>query len=180
MNATLFDAEPAMRRTAVISDCGRYRYRLGRENLPALRGGPEIDPERTATFVMLNPSTADASIDDPTIRRCVDYARRWGFGALLVVNLYAWRATDPRELRGVEDPIGPDNDAYLTDAAMAATSGSPLVAAWGANAAAERIAQVLALPGMDRLTALAVTKAGHPGHPLYLKADLMPQPWRTA
>ena len=168
----LFDVEPPMRRGAVISDCGRYRYRLTRtwdDTLPA------------ATFVMLNPSTADANVDDPTIRRCLGFARAWGCGSLVVVNLYAWRATDPRELLTADDPVGPNNYAYLTAEAMvAADSGGPLVAAWGASGQPERVAQVLALPGMDRLTALALTKTGQPRHPLYLKADLKPRPWGDA
>lgn len=85
----LFDTEPLVRRSAVVSDCGRYRYRLDRiwdTALPAV------------TFIMLNPSTADASNDDATIRRLAGtngFARRWGCGALIVVNLYAWRATTP-------------------------------------------------------------------------------------
>lgn len=171
MNA-LFDVEPPMRRGAVISDCDRYRYRLGRawdDSLPA------------ATFVMLNPSTADAAVDDPTIRRCLGFARAWGCGSLLVVNLYAWRATNPAELAVADDPVGPGNDDFIAGAAaVAAYDRAPLVAAWGANARPERVAQVIALPGMDRLTALALTKAGQPRHPLYLKADLKPQPWTAA
>lgn len=169
---SLFDVEaPPVRRpigSAVLSDCGRYRYLLGRE----WADGP------TAVFVMLNPSTADALHDDPTIRRCLRYARDWGCGALAVVNLYAWRATDPGDLWTADDPVGPENDAHLVAAAtIAADMSGPLVGAWGANAKADRIAAVLALPGMDRLTALGVTKAGQPRHPLYLKANLTPQPW---
>ncbi|ARX81571.1 hypothetical protein SMD44_00969 [Streptomyces alboflavus] len=154
--------------SAILSDCERYRYLLGRE----WAVGP------TAVFVMLNPSTADALRDDPTIRRCLRYAQDWGCGALMVANLYAWRATEPADLWLADDPVGPENDAHLyAAAAIAAESGGPLVGAWGANARPDRIAAVLALPGMDRLTALAVTKAGQPKHPLYLKADLTPQPW---
>lgn len=164
--SALFDVEPAVRRTAVISECGQYRYLLTRawdETLP------------NATFVMLNPSTADATVDDPTIRRCVGFARTWGCGSLAVVNLYAYRATDPNELDAAPDPVGPDNDSYLT--AAACVSGSLLIGAWGAHARSERITQVLALPGMHRLTALAVTRGGQPRHPLYLRADLTPEPW---
>jgi hypothetical protein len=169
----LFDSEPAtapptVLGSAILSDCERYRYLLGRE----WTDGP------TAVFVMLNPSTADALHNDPTIRRCLRYARDWGCGALMVANLYAWRATDPAELWTAADPIGPENDAHLYAAAtIAAESGGPLVGAWGASARPDRIAAVLALPGMDRLTALAVTKAGQPKHPLYLSAELTPQPW---
>ena len=158
-----------MRRGAAFSDCGRYRYRLGRawdETLPA------------ATFIMLNPSTADGAVDDPTIRRCIGYARAWGCGSLSVVNLYAWRATDPAELTAATDPVGPANDDFIAAAAtVAARTGAPLVAAWGAHARPERIAGVLALPGMSRLTALACTKSGQPRHPLYLPAGLTPRPW---
>lgn len=153
------------RRTARLSACGRYRYLLTREWAP----GP------TATFVMLNPSTADAEHDDATIRRCLGFSRAWGCGGLAVVNLYALRSTDPAALWIADDPVGPANDRHLVDAA-ACTDG-PLVAAWGANARPGRIAAVLALPGMDRLTALAVTKAGQPRHPLYLPGGLTPQPW---
>lgn len=170
---TLFGPEPTpppptILGSAILSDCERYRYLLGRE----WADGP------TAVFVMLNPSTADALHDDPTIRRCIGYAQAWDCGALMVANLYAWRATDPDDLWTADDPVGPENDAHLYAAAhIAAESGGPLVGAWGANAKADRIAAVLNLPGMDRLTALAVTKAGQPRHPLYLKADLIPQPW---
>lgn len=167
----LFDGEPAPAAlgSAVLSDCDRYRYLLGREWDDALP---------TAVFVMLNPSTADGRRDDPTIRRCLGYARAWDCGSLMVANLYAWRATDPRELWTADDPVGPENDAHLYAAAtIAAETGGPLVAAWGANARQDRIAAVLALPGLDRLAALDVTKAGQPKHPLYLKADLTPQPW---
>lgn len=168
---TLFGPEPPppMLRAAVISDCERYRYLLTRE---WEQGG------KTATFVMLNPSTADGMVDDPTIRRCIRYAQSWGCGDLMVVNLYAWRATEPTELWSAEDPVGLQNDGFLYAAAETArVTGGPLVGAWGVNARPDRIASALALPGMDRLTALAVTKAGQPRHPLYLKADLTPQPW---
>lgn len=172
---SLFDIDPPPvdrpLGSAVLSDCERYRYSLTRR----WADGP------TAVALMLNPSTADALSDDPTIRRLAGkngFARHWGCGALLVVNLYAWRATDPTELWTADDPVGPENDAHLCAAAtIAADTGGPLVGAWGANAKPDRIAAVLALPGMDQLTALAVTKAGQPRHPLYLKAELTPQPW---
>lgn len=161
--------EPTVLRGAVLSDCERYRYLLTRD---------WDDSKPTAVFVMLNPSTADAFTDDPTIRRCLRYARDWGCGGLMVANLYAWRATQPTDLWTTDDPVGPENDAHLYAVAKAAAdSGGALVAAWGANARADRIAAVLKLPGMDRLTALDVTKAGQPKHPLYLKAELTPQPW---
>jgi hypothetical protein len=174
MNTALpgMEPEPTVLRSAVLSDDERYRYLLTRE---------WAEDGKTATFVMLNPSTADGMVDDPTIRRCIDFAQRWGCGDLMVVNLYAWRATKPAALWTADDPVGPENDAHIiAAAARARRTGGPLVGAWGANARPDRIAAVLALPGMDWLAALAVTKAGQPWHPLYLKANLTPQPWRAA
>lgn len=156
-------------RAAVMSPCGTYRYYLERS---------WNDDAPAAAFVMLNPSVADAERDDPTIRRCLGYARAWGCGSLLAVNLYALRATSPRELWRAADPVGPATDAYLRAAVLVArASGGPVVAAWGAHARPERIAAVLALPGVAPLSALAVTGAGQPRHPLYLRARLTPQPW---
>lgn len=156
--------------TAWISGCRRYRYRLGR-NWSEGWGRP-------AVFVMLNPSTADAFVDDPTIRRCIGFAKAWGCERLIVVNLYAFRATKPRDLWEAEDPVGAENDAHIRDAACtAAEHDGPLVAAWGANARPDRVAQVLELPGMDRLQALGVTKNGAPRHPLYLRTDSALTPW---
>lgn len=152
-------------RSAVISPCGRYRYRLDRR----WANGPSI------AWIMLNPSTADSSTDDPTIRRIRAFSQVWGFGALTVVNLYAWRATDPRDLWQAPGPVGPENDTYLVEAC----AQSDVIAAWGANARPDRIAEVLALPGMGRVRALDVTKAGQPKHPLYLRGDLVPFLWRN-
>jgi hypothetical protein len=158
---------PTSREAALSSD-GLYRYELTRR----WADGP------TATWTMLNPSTADHLADDPTIRRVMQFSRAFGCGACIVVNLYALRATDPAELRTADDPVGPFNDAILAHHVQrAADTNSPLMAAWGALAAPERIAAVLTLPGMGRLTALATTKAGQPKHPLYLPGHLTPQPW---
>lgn len=169
MTASLFDMTPTS--DALISDDGWYRYWLTRR----------WNTGSVATFVMLNPSTADASLDDPTIRRCIGFAKAWGCGALSVVNLYAFRSTDPKGLWIAEDPVGPDNDDHLSAAALgAAISGWPLVAAWGANAKPDRVSHVLALPGMDALTALGTTKDGAPRHPLYLRADAVRMPWGDA
>lgn len=154
---------------ALISDCGAYRYWLTRL---------WDDTVAPATFIMLNPSTADASVDDPTIRRCIAFARDWGCGGLRVANLYAYRATDPKAMKRAADPVGPHNDYHLGALAWEAWSrGGPIVAAWGANAGPERAAAVRRIKHMDRLTALGLTKSGQPRHPLYLRADLTPQPW---
>ena len=93
--------------TAILSPCGRYRYRLERDlgAIGAMRG--------SVAFVMLNPSTADATTGDPTIRRCIGYARAWSYAKLIVGNAYAWRSTDPAGLWTADDPVGPENDQHL-------------------------------------------------------------------
>jgi hypothetical protein len=155
--------------TAVLSADRAYRYRLER------RWGESP----LVTWIMLNPSTADAFTDDSTIRRCTAFANAWGFGGLIVVNLFALRATDPRELRahGI-DAIGPGNDEFIR---KAISPWPVVVAAWGAGGTLHgRGAQVtrnLAADGID-MNCLGVTKDGQPKHPLYLRADteLMPFP----
>lgn len=147
--------------TARLSDCGAYRYELGRR----WARGPSV------LFIMLNPSTADATQDDPTIRRCIGFAKSWQMGALGVVNLFALRATDPAALRTAPDPVGPLNDDAIHDAIV---SSRVVVAAWGAHAmAAERAAVVaeMAANASRPLCCLGTTKAGHPRHPLYLRRD---------
>ena len=99
--------DPFMKSDAVISDCGKYRYRLTRK----------WGYGRPCGFIMLNPSTADALHDDPTIRRCVGFAKAWGCGALIVVNLFAVRATSPREMMRADDPVGPENKEHVQRAA---------------------------------------------------------------
>jgi hypothetical protein len=149
--------------SAILSEDRRYRYSLTRE-LSLFTPGAE----GTVLFVMLNPSTADASIDDPTIRRCIGFARTWGFARLTVGNLYALRATDPRELASDADPIGPENDRWLAELAASARQ---VVYAWGANpmaalraADARRIIECIAAPPV----CLGRTKHGDPRHPLYV------------
>lgn len=154
---------------AVLSDCGRYRYELARE----LGEGVLADRAGTCLFVMLNPSTADASEDDPTIRRCIGFAERWGFERLTVGNLFALRSTDPKELLGADDPVGPDNDQHLGELMAEADL---IIAAWGASTrqvTAHREAQFIKacrLFGFS-LSCLGLTKERLPRHPLYLKGD---------
>lgn len=149
---------------AKISDCGQYRYLLERspESL-FCEGAP-------AVFLMLNPSIADATIDDPTIRRCRRFARDWGRNGLVVANIYAWRATDPSELARAIDPVGPENNQVLR---TLAEDHKDIVCAWGANGSPERVEEVVALltGSGARLWCLGTTKAGAPRHPLYVKAD---------
>jgi hypothetical protein len=156
--------------SAVISECGLYRYRLTRTWDPAVQA---------LGFVMLNPSTADAEIDDPTIRRCVGFARDWGFGGIAVANLYAFRATKPADLWLAADPVGPENDEHLA-ALFTTPSVGMVVAAWGANARPDRVAHVASLPGAITLHALGLTKDGAPRHPLYMPKTAQPQPWAAS
>lgn len=157
----------AVRRDAVASADGRYRYRLTRT----------WDADRpTIAFVMLNPSTADASADDPTIRRCLGYATEWGYGSLLVGNLFAARATDPDRLAGLADPVGPENDEHLLAIHEAARR---TVVAWGARGTLrDRWRAVLDMLAGE-LVALDTTKGGQPVHPLYQPADALPVPFES-
>lgn len=149
--------------TAVISTCGQYRYKL-------TRLGDLMSPLGPAVFVMLNPSTADADLDDPTIRRCRSFAQTWGCNGLVVVNLYGLRSTNPAGLWSHPDPVGPENDQHL---AGLPNNAGVVVCAWGANARDDRVAAsvtVLRASG-HRLLCLGITKNGAPRHPLYVKGD---------
>lgn len=153
----------AIARSAIISACGLYRYRLSRVWSEARAALP---------FVMLNPSTADADIDDPTIRRCMAFARRDDYGGIEVANLYALRATDPEALWQHPDPFGPENEGHLRDVALASVSyGTPVVCGWGAKGRDNtRAVRIMQLAGA-RLVCLGKTKKGLPRHPLYLRGD---------
>ena len=157
--------------SAIISDDQQYRYRLTRDF-----GMVGVD---TCCFIMLNPSTADAEQDDPTIRRCIGYAKALGCGELTVVNLFAYRSTDPKALYGMSKQmaIGPDNDRHIAEACNA--SGI-VICAWGNHGnlfkrSDEVLKLVMAQHGA-RPMALKVGKTGQPSHPLYLKADAKPFP----
>jgi hypothetical protein len=158
------------RSEALYSDCEAYRYSLTRIWRPE---GPRM------VFVMLNPSTADALRNDPTVERCERRARAQGFGAFRVVNLFAWRATDPADLKRATAPVGPENDAAISDAA---DWGNLLLAAWGVHGAhmgrGPAIASSLRARGVA-LHHLGCTKEGHPRHPLYVSYAVVPQPWEA-
>lgn len=150
---------------------GRYRYTLWRRWDPM---GPRV------AMVMLNPSTADAVRDDPTISRCVRLARGWGYGSLEVVNLFALRAQDPRVLHRATDPVGPENDRYLIRAIRRATT---IVAAWGNHGSlGHRDRQVMdLLAARGSVYCLGKNLTGQPRHPLYLRGDtpLVRYRWRS-
>lgn len=153
-----------MIRDAVFSSCGKYRYALFR----VWDSGPT-----RVMFVGLNPSTADATNDDPTIRRCVAFAKSWGYSGLFMTNLFAYRATAPREMLSAIDPVGSTNDLALTTLASVAKI---TVAAWGAHGT-HRNRHIAVQAMIPNLHYLRLTKSGHPGHPLYLPGDLQPKPY---
>jgi hypothetical protein len=150
---------------AEISDCGRYRYRLK-------RWWHDREEAPWVLWIMLNPSTADASTDDPTIRRCMAFARAWGMGGISVVNLFGWRATDPTDLAGVKDPVGPDNQwAIDGEARRIRQTGGLIVAAWGAHKMAAARGRVVINQISDlgiNVMCLKTTAKGQPWHPLYV------------
>lgn len=152
-------------KSATFSPCRRFRYTLWR-TWAAVDGHADC----YAMFVGLNPSTADEANDDPTIRRCVGFARAWGFQGLCMTNLFAYRATDPADMLAQADPVGEGNDRTLR--AMAERAGI-VVAAWGVHGAhGGRAAAVRKL--LPKLHYLKLTKDGHPAHPLYLPKTLRP------
>lgn len=155
-------------RGATFSPCRRYRYRLWRTwGVGALDGGRLL-------FVMLNPSTADAEVFDPTVRRCFGYAQAWGYSHLEVVNLYALRSTDPKGLWAVDDPVGPQNDEHI---ALSLLAADLVICAWGVNARADRVERFSQLAPEVERRCLGVTKAGAPRHPLYLRKDAKHERW---
>jgi hypothetical protein len=152
--------EARVRRDAVPpEDDSEYRYQLRRT----------WDPRRPAIgWVMLNPSTASARRDDPTIRRVLRFSAAWGYGAVVVTNLYALRATRPAELAGHPSPVGPENATHLL---RSAAETSATVCAWGAHRLAlPRAPEVLRLLAAAELLCLGLTRAGQPRHPLYVPA----------
>ncbi|MGB1202745.1 MAG: DUF1643 domain-containing protein, partial [Alloalcanivorax venustensis] len=164
----LFDTEPI--RSAVFSECRTWRYIWQRQT--------KVQNERVCNFLMLNPSTADEKQDDPTTQRCVSFAEAAGCGWLHVTNLFAFRATEPADMKAAADPVGPENDERIREVAYAA---DVVVAAWGADGAhlgrADHVlTSVLAEPA-KLILALRLTNGGQPWHPLYLPGDLMPSPF---
>lgn len=157
----------APRGEAAFSACGTYRYRLARHWAP----GPRL------VAVLLNPSTACAETDDATLRACVARARGWGFSGLVIVNLFALRATDPRALRHAADPVGPGNDAALCRACAEAAA---VLCGWGRHGVlqgrAEAVTALLHDTGRP-LWHLGRTASGQPRHPLYLSRSTPPLPF---
>lgn len=160
-----------MLRTAKVSECFRYRYTLTR----SWDAGA-----REALFVMLNPSIADGMRDDPTVRKCIGFARMWALGGIRIANLFALRATDPRELhlaiRRGDDAVGPLNLEHLR---ALAEGTCRVVVAWGAHAKPypEQVASVVAALANGPLCCLGTTADGMPRHPLMLPYSTVLEPW---
>lgn len=159
-----------MTRSAIFSPDCIYRYVLERT------WQIELGRDRgRCLFVMLNPSTADALKDDPTIRRCIGFARDWGFSSLAVVNLFAYRTKLPQDLAPLEaaKAIGPGNDEWIDEQTAKADL---IVAGWGVNGEQHgrdaAVMEILARRGS--VYALGLTKRGHPMHPLYIPSDRQP------
>lgn len=160
-------------RDALFSDCRTWRYRLSLT----------WDPSRWPMFVlMLNPSTADEVANDPTVERCERRARRLDYGGLVVLNLFAYRATDPDDMKRAPDPVGPENDRIIRETLKPFPDlpGREVLAGWGAHGGHlgrdRAVAALLAELG-SRVMCLGTTAAGQPRHPLYLKNDAELRPW---
>lgn len=174
-----FEAE-IVEKAASFSDDGRYRWSLSREIPYSLSFEGVTDG--VVVFCMLNPSTADAAKNDPTITRCMNYARAWGGRNLYVVNAYAFRSTNPGGLwrYGIEASGNPWNDKFIRAAARLAFYGRGVfVCGWGGNIKRARQERVLSLVRAEGATpmALGVTRGGNPRHPLYMKKDAHPKPF---
>ena len=150
-----------MDKSALFSDNRKYRYILWRT---------WDSKVGYAMFIGLNPSTADENIDDPTVLRCMGFAKAWGYGSLCMTNLFAYRATNPKDMRKTDYPIGSENDHFLKSMA---TSASIVIAAWGINGSfLQRDKEVANL--IPHLHILRLTKDKSPAHPLYLPKNLQP------
>ena len=152
---------------ALFSSCGKYRYSLW-------RGWNPTKPK--VTFIGLNPSTATESIEDPTIRRCIGYAKRWGYGRLSVVNLFAFRATQPEILLAHPQPIGRENDYWIQH--MVSESDLNIVCWGNLGAFLGRDRSVLAM--IPKPYCLKLNRSGQPAHPLYLPYSVEPFPFRES
>ncbi len=161
----LLELDSTMERYAVISPCEKYRYRLSRHWDPKLK---------SVGWIMLNPSTADALKDDNTIRRCIGFAKSWGYGSIVVTNLFAYRATNPKDMRNAKDPIGSRNDQVIIDMLRECPV---VIAAWGTNGSylkRDRAVHRLVQNAGKQLKCLATTKNNDPVHPLRQPKHLQP------
>lgn len=153
-----------MFREAIISECGLYRYLL-------IRSWDDLKPR--VTFIGLNPSTGDGKEDDPTIRRMISFAQKWGYGGFFLVNLFAYRSPYPNTLLDVPDPVGPKNDRFIQSVQKLSEK---IIFCWGAHKIAEsREKQVIA--SFPDAFCFGKTKAGKPKHPLYISSEVLLLPY---
>lgn len=159
--------------TATFSDCMTYRYELTRDLQPV---DSEIDPTAYINFVMLNPSTATAEKNDPTVAKCCRWATEWGYRKLVVTNLFALRSKDPKDLYAAQDPIGPENDYHIIETAKGAHK---LIAAWGAHG--RYAGRSIWFRSMVGAVPIYVLRLGskEPYHPLYLPNATVPFEWEN-
>ncbi len=150
------------------------RYFLRR---PALTN--EDRSKQPVAFILLNPSTADEVKDDPTVAKCRRYAKSWGFGEVIILNAFAFRATDPKNMRSHLDPVGPGNDRVIYDTVdHIVNRGGKIVCGWGNHGLhLERGSVLRQLLHSFSLSAFPITKQKQPGHPLYLKSTIVPESW---
>lgn len=160
--------ENAIERTAHFDATGRYRYSLGRQ---WRRHGPQV------TFIMLNPSQADAERDDPTLRACLQFAQRWEYASLAVVNLFAYRTPHPKALVKAAEPVGAGCDRALLTAATAADRIILAWGNWGKLLDRDRAVLKLLMPHQHKLYCLGRNQTQQPRHPLYVKRTTEPIPW---
>jgi len=163
----LFETHKEWWSGASFSECRLYRYVLWRR-WEHWRGD---QPQKQVMFIGLNPSTADESEDDPTIRRCIRFARDWGYSGILMMNAFAFRATQPKDMFAAADPIGPKSDDAMY---YRRTQCGLIIAAWGVHCPVDRerrICEIIDGP----VHCLGKTKGGRPKHPLYLRADTKPE-----
>jgi len=148
---------------AKLSDCRKYRYALWRT---------WDDSKPYVMIVGLNPSTADETKDDPTLTRCIKFAKYWGYGGLCMANLFAFRATEPSDMMASSDPVGLENDSWLSKLSKDA---GIVVAAWGNDGS--HLCRSSAMKAMlPNLHCIKMNKSGEPAHPLYLSSNLVPTP----
>lgn len=153
-----------MKKEAILSEDRKYRYILSRI-------WDEAKP--TVLFIGLNPSTADETTDDPTIRRCINFAKSWGYGGILVANLFAFRSTNPQRLYTEQDPVGSANDFYIKEYS---DKSKLTIACWGNHGNfINRSEEVCKL--VNSLYCLNINKSGEPKHPLYVKHNITPKPY---
>lgn len=153
-----------MIKDAILSEDRKYRYILSRT-------WDETKP--TVLFIGLNPSTADENEDDPTIRRCINFAKSWGYDGLIMANLFAFRTTNPQGLYSEKNPVGSENDYYIK---KFANKSEKIIACWGNHGRFNNRSQIV-YELVDSLHCLDTNKSGEPKHPLYIRSDAKPKPY---